>query len=149
MFSAVPRVLDAWGFSYRSRAFTWVKTNKLGFITLAKLLRSGTPREVVEYIQKGLWFMGNGYYSRANDEVCLLAVRGRMPVSDRGVRSLIVSPIREHSRKPEEQYERIERLYPREIKIELFARRMRPGWVTLGNEIDGLDIRESLRQFSV
>jgi N6-adenosine-specific RNA methylase IME4 len=47
---------------------------------------------------------------------------------------LIVSPVREHSRKPDEAHERIERLLVGPY-VELFARAVRPGWVTWGNEI--------------
>jgi N6-adenosine-specific RNA methylase IME4 len=42
--------------------------------------------------------------------------------------SVIHAPRREHSRKPDEAYELIERMYPALPKIELFARQARPGW---------------------
>lgn len=50
---------------------------------------------------------------------------------------LIIAPRREHSRKPDEQYGKIERLYPdADRKIELFARQQRPGWESFGNETE-------------
>ena len=108
------KILDAWGFGYKTVAWVWVKANE-----------SGMGHH-----------MGMGYYTRANTEPCLLAVRGRMPVEAHDVLALIYAPVREHSRKPDEQYNKIERLYPGRRYLELFARRKRPGWDAWGNEIE-------------
>lgn len=79
---------------------------------------------------------GMGYYTRANSEPCLLAIKGRMPVAARDVLSVIHAPRGRHSQKPEQQYEKIERLYPERRYLELFARaRPRPGWAYWGNEV--------------
>jgi N6-adenosine-specific RNA methylase IME4 len=48
--------------------------------------------------------------------------------------SVIQGPRREHSRKPDEAYALIERMYPDLPKIELFARARRPGWDVWGNQ---------------
>lgn len=111
-------VIDAWGFTYKTIAWEWVKLNKSSI---------------------GL-FTGMGYYTRANTEPCLLAVKGRMAVCAHDVLSVIMSPVREHSRKPDEQYEKIARLYPEGDRVELFARRKRDGWDSWGNEIDGIGL---------
>jgi len=108
------RVIDAWDFTYKTIAWNWIKSNRGGFGH----------------------FMGMGYYTRTNSEPCLLAIKGRMPVVARDVLSLIYSPVREHSRKPDEQYNKIERLYPDKTYVELFARRKRDGWLSWGNEIE-------------
>lgn len=108
-------VIKAWGFTYKTIGFTWAKLNP----------KSETP------------FFGVGYYTKSNAEPCLLATRG--PVIKPAVNtvsSLILSPRREHSRKPDEQYERIEAMYPDLKKIELFARRKRQGWQSWGNQIE-------------
>jgi len=107
-------VMNAWGFRYRSLAWVWAKLNKssMGF------------------------HYGMGWYTRGNSEPCLLAIKGSMPPAVRDVQSLIVSSIREHSRKPDEQYGKIERLYPDAPKLELFARRPWDGWDAWGNEVD-------------
>lgn len=105
-------VLYAWGFEYKTVAFVWVKENK---------------------ISPGL-FMGMGYWTRTNAEICLLGTKGAPKRLSGGVRQVIVSPRREHSRKPDEQYKRIEELVPGPY-IELFARRMVPGWDCWGNEV--------------
>lgn len=108
------RVMEAWGFTYRTCAFLWVKAKRsgIGFHT------------------------GMGYYTRANSEACLLGVRGKMPVSAHDVTQVIYSPVREHSRKPDEQYSKIERLYPGGRYLELFARRKRAGWLAWGNQVE-------------
>lgn len=49
-----------------------------------------------------------------------------------------------HSYKPEEQYSKIEELFGDVSRIELFARNTRPGWDSIGNGLNGLDIREIL-----
>ena len=108
------QVISAWGFEYKTIAWVWVKAKKsgLGFFT------------------------GMGYYARANTEPCLLATKGHMPVSAHNVLALIYSPVREHSRKPDEQYNKIERLYPDVRYLELFARKKREKWDAWGNEVE-------------
>ena len=59
-----------------------------------------------------------------------------MPVESHAVHQVIYSPVRKHSQKPAEQYERIERLYPGRRYVELFAREKRPGWAACGNEVE-------------
>lgn len=119
------RLFNAWGFTYRTKAWTWFKTTQ----------------------DESRLTMGTGYYTRGNPEDCLLAVRGRMPVQDRGIlktqiapeipdRAAIINPRMAHSRKPDFQYEIIERLYPQAHCLELFARRKRAGWSAWGNEVE-------------
>lgn len=108
------RVIDAWGFTYKTLAWTWVKSNPHGW---------------------GFW-KGMGYYTRANTEPCLLATRGAVAKPrNRAVSALIYAPVQQHSRKPDDQYEKIARLYPDGDRLELFARRPRLGWDVWGNEV--------------
>jgi N6-adenosine-specific RNA methylase IME4 len=65
----------------------------------------------------------------------LIGRRARPPIKAHDVRELIVSPRRKHSQKPDEQYERIERLVDGPY-LEMFARQRRPGWVAWGDEVD-------------
>ncbi len=117
------RIAEGWGFKYKTVGFYWVKLTVTG-------------KE----------HMGPGYWTRANPEQCLLLTRGRPPRLDKGVRrlittdedweaSLIVSKLREHSRKPDEAFDRAERLVNGPY-LELFSRQRRPGWTVWGNEID-------------
>lgn len=108
-----PKVFAAWGFTYRALAWEWVKLN---------------PR--AEGLKIGL-----GFYTRANVEPCLLAVKGTMPVSTGSERNIIIAPVGPHSQKPEEQYGKIKRLYPEGRRIELFARQQREGWDCWGNNL--------------
>jgi N6-adenosine-specific RNA methylase IME4 len=105
-------VIRAWGFEYKTIAFVWVKLNPSG---------------------KGL-FTSMGFSTRSNTEPVLLATRGRPLRLNADVHQVIMSPVREHSEKPDEAYARMERLYPGP-RLELFARRPRAGWTTWGNEI--------------
>jgi N6-adenosine-specific RNA methylase IME4 len=76
-----------------------------------------------------------GMTTRKGAEICLLGKRGSPRIHAHDVRELIVAPRREHSRKPDEQYARIERLCDGPY-LELFARQRRPDWISIGDEID-------------
>jgi N6-adenosine-specific RNA methylase IME4 len=79
---------------------------------------------------------GTGYRVLNQHEHLLIAARGELPCPPGSLRppSVIYAPRREHSRKPDEAYEIIERMYPDLPKIELFARQARSGWAAWGNE---------------
>ncbi len=113
-------VVRAWGFTYKTVGFLWVKLNP-------RAPRSGWREED--------FFKGLGFWTRANAELCLLATRGRPRRRAGDVPRLIISPRREHSRKPEEAYRRIERLLEGPY-LELFARSRRPGWDAWGLEAE-------------
>lgn len=108
----VERVIAAWGFNYSGLAWEWIKFNP----------------------KTGKYAFGGGYGTRKNVEPCLLARRGAPRNKDRSIRDMIFSPRREHSRKPDEQYGRIEKMYDGPC-LELFARCPRPGWDSWGNEV--------------
>lgn len=100
----------AWGFTLKTRAFTW-----------RKITAAGAAR------------IGMGYWTRKQTEMCLLFTRGKVKRKDKGVREIIDAPRREHSRKPDEQYDRIERLVDGPY-LELFARQAWQGWTAWGNQ---------------
>jgi N6-adenosine-specific RNA methylase IME4 len=77
--------------------------------------------------------MGGGYGTRHNIEVCWLGRSGHPQRKSKAVRELIVAPVREHSRKPDEVYRRIEMLCDGPY-LELFARQQWPGWSCVGDE---------------
>lgn len=82
--------------------------------------------------------MGMGYWTRQEVEICHLFKRGKPRRLSKDVRSLIPAPRREHSRKPDEQYERIESLVAGPY-LEMFSRQSRAGWVSWGNEAGKFD----------
>lgn len=104
-------VIDAWGFEYKTVGFYW-----------AKIGRGWKPA------------FGNGYWTRANPEQCLLATRGSPKRLSKSVRRLIMAPVGLHSAKPQEAYGRIERLVAGPY-LEMFARYAQPGWAQWGDEI--------------
>ena len=116
------KVIEAWGFTYKTCAFCWNKGNSL-------------PLFPDDFKDK----MGLGYWTRANSEVCLLATRGKPKRLNADVRQIIQAPLREHSRKPDEIYGRIERLVDGPY-LEMFARQQQPGWDVLGNETDKFEV---------
>lgn len=106
------RLIEAWGFVYSGLAWEWVKWN---------------PRT-------DKFAFGGGYGTRKNVEPLLLARRGFPERRSRGVRDLLFAPRREHSRKPDESYDRIEALFDGPY-LELFARTRRPGWTAWGDQV--------------
>jgi N6-adenosine-specific RNA methylase IME4 len=81
---------------------------------------------------------GLGYYFQMEHEDLLFGKRGRFPAPPPRTRpkSVIHAKTREHSRKPDCVYDQIERQYPTQSKIELFARNGRSGWASWGNETE-------------
>ena len=108
------QVIKAWGFHYKTIAFLWLKQNKS---------------------KKG-WFFGLGFWTRGNAEICLLATKGKPHRKSNKVHQFIISPIREHSRKPNEAREKIVELMGDIPRLELFAREKTNGWDVWGNEIE-------------
>lgn len=113
-------VMRAWGFEPSAIGFVWVKLNM-----------RASPHF---FTQKDL-FSGGGFTTRKNAEYVVIGKRGRSVRQDAGVQEVIISPRRQHSRKPTESYERIER-YCEGPRLELFGRQQRNGWTVLGNEVD-------------
>jgi N6-adenosine-specific RNA methylase IME4 len=113
------RVMEAWGFTYKAN-LVWYKIRKDG----------------------GPDGRGVGFYYRNVTELLLFGVRGYLRTLSPGRRAvnIVLTRKREHSRKPDEFYDLIEKcsLPP---YLELFARHPRQGWIQWGDEIDGIDER--------
>ncbi|MFZ2992642.1 MAG: MT-A70 family methyltransferase [Microgenomates group bacterium] len=112
------RVTKEWGFVYYGLGFNWIKKNK----------------------KTDSLFWGMGYYTRQNPEVCLIGVKKnkktRIKPISRGVHSVIMSSIREHSRKPSEVREGIVKICGDLPRIELFSREIVEGWDSWGNQVE-------------
>ena len=111
-------VIDAWGFKYSSVAFTWVKL---------------TRRAPMLFMDKHSFHVGMGHTTRKNCEWVLLGRRGSPKRLSKSIRELIIAPVREHSRKPDEAAERIEQ-YADGPYLEMFGRAPRENWTVWGNE---------------
>lgn len=105
-------VMAAWGFTFKTAA-AWAKQSKTG----AK------------------WAFGTGYIFRSAAEFILVGTRGEPKVRSRSIRNLIVAPVREHSRKPDETHAMCEALFDGPY-LELFGRQRRAGWIVWGNQTD-------------
>jgi N6-adenosine-specific RNA methylase IME4 len=105
-----PKVIEAWGFEPATVAFVWDK-------------RKTNP----------------GYYTLSQCEFCIVCKRGRIP-RPRGSRNerQFISMLRgAHSAKPDEVRNRISRMFPKQRKLEMFARNRKQDWTSWGNEVDG------------
>lgn len=109
-------IMKAWGFKPNSMGFTWAKTTSTG-----------------------AWHFGGGFTTRKNEEFVVMGKRGRSVRAHADVRSLLVAPVREHSRKPDIFFESVER-YSGGPYCELFARQTRPGWSNWGRESNKFDL---------
>jgi N6-adenosine-specific RNA methylase IME4 len=99
----------------------------------------------VTYVTMGVWVkmtkdgsrptFGTGYALRNCHEPFLIGKIGRPKIHDRAIRSAILEPRREHSRKPELGYEYAARMAGPYEKADIFARQQRPGWDSWGNEV--------------
>jgi len=98
----------AWGFEYRTVAFVWDKMNH-----------------------------NPGKYTLSNCELCLVFKRGKIPTprGARNIRQLVRSPRKEHSEKPIEVLQAIEKMFPSQERIELFARKKMENWDAWGLEM--------------
>lgn len=122
LWSTFPRISEAikviksWGFTYKTAAFVWVKKNK----------------------KSDSLFWGMGAYTRANAEVCLIAIRkktkAKQLVKRHDIHQIVASPIEYHSKKPDVIREKIVQLFGDIPRIELFARQSIPGWDCWGLE---------------
>lgn len=107
-------VMQAWGFSY------------CGYIAWGKLT------------SRGKIACGGGYRLRSASELLLIGTLGEPPINKAVVRNLVLAERREHSRKPDEFYDVMEKLAPRQLCAELFARQRfdRPHWHAWGNQVE-------------
>ena len=100
------QVMDAWGFEYKTSA-VWDKEK-----------------------------IGMGYWFRGQHELLLVGTKGTFspPVAEHRVSSVFREPRGEHSKKPENVYQWIEKAFPAAKKLEMFCRQPRSGWEVFGNE---------------
>ncbi len=114
MYAEALKVIDAWGFKYKSIGFQWIKLNK----------KNKKP------------FFGLGRWTRGNTEPCLLATKGKPKRISASVSQMVFAPLRKHSQKPNEVRNRIIELMGDLPRIELFAREKTEGWDVWGNEVE-------------
>jgi N6-adenosine-specific RNA methylase IME4 len=121
MFPQAFAVLEAWGFTFKT-AGHWVKTTRHGKLAF-----------------------GTGYIFRCAGEPYIIGTRGK-PRTSRSVRSVVMGPQREHSRKPDEAFAAAETLIPDVRRLEMFSRQKRPNWTVWGDETDKFKSRQETSQ---
>jgi N6-adenosine-specific RNA methylase IME4 len=114
------QLMAHWGFRYSALGFVWVKLKR-------------TAEERLFYSVDDL-HVGLGLTTRHNAELVLLAKRGHPKRLAKDVREIIVAPVREHSRKPQQVYERIE-AYCDGPRLDVFPGRPRVGWTQWGDPL--------------
>lgn len=153
-------ILKHWSFKYRTVGFYWAKTTAdgKGFPMGTGKWTRANPEHALEAYPEQLcdaghcqWaedvgmpeaVCGKGcIYEQQDAERCMLYARGKANRKGGGVPRLIVSPRREHSRKPDEIYDRIEALLDGPY-LEMFSRNDRPGWDCWGDEAGAFAIQQ-------
>lgn len=114
------KALEYWGFHYRGVAFVWVKTSQNGVPWRAKGVRPSITKPLTELVL-----------------AASTTKTGRpIKLSDESICQTVFATPGAHSQKPEEVQDRIDLMYPEATKLELFARRQRPGWDCEGDELE-------------
>lgn len=124
--------LSQWGFAYK-QVFVWVKVKK-DCLTL-------------EWDMNKMTRVGMGRLFRQSHEIALIGTMGKVygMLADKSQRSVAFDLNQGHSIKPGTLQMRLEKMFPDARKLEMFARRIRPGWEAWGDEIDGKDIRDAIQ----
>jgi N6-adenosine-specific RNA methylase IME4 len=156
--------MKAWGFKHK-QTYVWVKTKRneslsremrRGVVKLAKkvaikaLKLNGKPitfRDFDFVLDATMLAFGMGRLFRQTHEICLVGISSNQvykKLRNKSQRSVSFAENLKHSAKPEHLQNSLEIMFPKSYKLEMFARRVRPGWTCLGNEIDGKDIRDAL-----
>ena len=159
--------MKAWGFEHK-QTYVWVKIKKHRFQRFSKWIKKSILKhkqiaydkfaydrainailDTLPNIDLGeelAFFMGRLF--RQTHEICLIGTRGKIlkQLANKSQRSVSFAENLKHSAKPDDLQESLETMFPKARKLELFARRLRPGWTCLGNEIDGKDIYDALAE---
>ncbi len=169
--------MKAWGFKHK-QTYVWVKIKKdplknvrevffnfwrnsvqplakFNNSTFNKAVKSSnaildTFTKGAQFVQDTLAF-GMGHLFRQTHEICLIGTRGKInsQLANKSQRSVSFASNLKHSAKPEDLQDSLEIMFPTAQKLELFARRIRPGWTCLGNEVcNGEDINVSLSKLT-
>lgn len=127
MLAEALKLIEAWGFKYKSIGFQWVKLNKAALAFDIK-----KPSTLLDLL-KAVSFFGLGRWTRGNTEPCLIAVKGKPKRASASVGQLIFAPLTRHSAKPPEAREKITQLMGgAALKNRAFRKRSRRGLGLLG-----------------
>lgn len=159
-------VMEAWGFKQK-QTYIWVKVKKnpleklsknvFKFMQAAFKIKGFILKDYLEGLARAFYifdlhnilafYMGRLF--RQTHEICLIGTNNNgiyKLLQNKSQRSVSFGENLQHSAKPEHLQDSLELMFSNVNKIEMFARRVRTGWVCLGNEIDGEDIRTALNK---
>lgn len=169
MWATLPKLpeafemMKAWNFKFTTVPFVWVKLNGNGkIVSFTEWIDEHAPtfgeyfpsvwkafkklRLDKTFMLIGGIYSGLGHWTCGNIELVLMGKRGSPKRITKSIKQIVFAPVSKHSRKPDEVRQRIKQLMGNNLKaIEIFATEKVDGWDSIGNEVDGLDITESLQ----
>jgi len=156
------KVMKAWGFEQK-QVYVWVKTKKhksLTHLALKETIQTvkklkGEPKLLIKGIidhgfKVGDWLLsfGMGRLFRQSHEICLIGINNTKiytHLENKSQRSVCFEENQGHSVKPNHLQKSLETMFPNAKRLEMFARRQRQGWTTIGHDVSrGEDILQSL-----
>ena len=143
---------EHWGFKV-TQTFVWVKTKKNPLKSLLSFKKGGIWEAIANFDANSILNFFMGHLFRQTHEIALVAVKGKYTklMKNKSQRSVCIAPALKHSEKTEILQDRLDIIFPDLPKVELFARRDRPGWKCLGNECPstyGQEINDSIKKLS-
>jgi N6-adenosine-specific RNA methylase IME4 len=126
-----------WGFKLKQN-YVWVKTKKN-----LNMNDGVIPSRMLAF--------GMGRLFRQTHETALICTSGKSvytSLEDHSQRSVCFAPNLGHSHKPQNLHQSLEAMFPEANKLEMFARRVTPGWTCVGKEIDGKDISDAIQELA-
>lgn len=162
--------MKAWGF-FHKQTYIWVKIKKDPLQNIRKVFldifkvfdpfkEKMTSKKFLESMKKSIISIssydrlgemlafGMGRLFRQTHEICLIGINNTKiykHLKNKSQRSVSLAPNLRHSAKPEDLQDSLDEMFVEGNKLELFARRVKPNWICLGNEVcNGEDIRVSL-----
>lgn len=134
------QVMKAWGFQQK-QILVWVKTKKQPLQNLKKTLRKSKniENDVDSFDLNDSLSFGMGRLWRASHEIALIGINSTKiykELKNKSQRSVLFHENTKHSKKPESIQDSLELMFPNPnlLRLEIFARRQRKGWVCVGNE---------------
>lgn len=136
-------LMKEYGFNFK-QTWVWVKIKNDPFLKLRKQKEIDWDKiNWDDFLSFGMGRLGRNVH-----EVVLVGTCGKIyrKLKNKSQRTVFFATNTKHSKKPEQLQDKLDLMFPKEKKIELFARRIRPGWTCLGNSIDEKDIYDALAE---
>jgi len=135
------QVMSSWGFTYKQMT-VWVKSKKNAISKIQK-------GEIVD-LNETLGF-GMGRLFRQCHEIALIGTLGKVykNLENKSQRSVSIEQNTKHSKKPDLLQDRLELMFPKAKKLEIFGRRLKNGWTVIGDGVTGKDVNLSIQELQI